>query len=349
MPVDTSSDPIILETFPARAGYYIVTDVFVMMARSVSREDGKKDLKSIFVASAIGSPDEIEVIGQESTSKSKPQLQLVMRGNLQPDGKLADRKEYLIDGLWKDPNVTEADGVWEEGETPENEDGSDYRYREGDTYKDKNKNWNLWAQWMYGDAAEPAAYPGLGSPVEPKDGEDPPPPAYEGLAPDLKYPRYGGKSATEIAALSDADRAKYEDAIAAEIAKLSTADKAIVNKRLQRASPWRETTVNRRGIGFIDLYQQVRIGEEASSTDPHLRDWLVSHEIDPLPSGSKIQDSAIATFSITIVSNQDSHPQGADVDQSTLPFNYPDDYKIPSRTGLTKYQMRPTVLGVIVN
>jgi hypothetical protein len=353
-PVDTSSKPIILETFPAKAGYYVVTDVFLMTAKAFSIEDGKKDLEPIFVGTATGSPDEIQVVGQESKEKGLPQLQILIRGAIQPDGRLLERREYLINELWKDPTVTEADGIWEEGEEPQNVDDTDYRYRDGDTYQDKDKALNHWAQWMYGKYAEPSSYPGF--PLlkdldeEEEEGSDPPPPpTHEGFSSKYSYPRFGGKSIKEIVALSSEDLAKYEDAIDAEILKLTAPERAIVADKLAHASPWRETVLTRSLIYFIDLYQTVQIGEEAKDTDPALRDWLVSHVIDPLPSGSKIKDDATVTFSITVVNNPSAHPMGSDLAQSTLPFHFPkNDYEIPERDNLTKYQMRPTVLGAIV-
>lgn len=354
MPVDTSSKPIILETFPDKPGYYIVTDVFVMAAKAFSTEEGKKDLEPILVGTATGSPDTIEVVGQESKEKGLPQLQILMRGAIQPDGKFSERREYLINELWKDPTVTEADGIWEEGEKPKNEDDTDYRYRDGDTYQKKDKALNHWAQWMYGKDAEPSSYPGFPPLKDEKDEDEdedkpPPPPAHMGFSSAFEYPRYGGKSAKEIKALSSADLAKYEDAIADEILELTEAEQAIVAKKLASTSPWRETVLSRSLIYFIDLYQRVQVGEEAKDTDPALRDWLVSHVIDPLPSGSKISDDKIVTFSTTVVNNPSAHPLGSDLSQSTLPFHYPkNDYEVPERTGLTKYQMRPTVLGVIV-
>ena len=325
-------DPGSIERFPERAGYYVVTDVFVLPAGVANPEDNDPPVPR-FIGTLTGSPYEVEVSGQVRSIEGVRHVQVLGRGK--KDGNdFGEKLEFAIDP--ESDEVTIADGVWERGERVQNADDTDYRHRDGDTYTGKNEALDHWAQWMYADGAEPETH--------------------ESYTPSILYPRVAGASALEIAQMDASDRADYDADIAAAIAALTAAQQDDINANLDLASRWCETgIVFPAGACFCDLYQKVGLntsetdpgGNPDPSTLPTLRDWLVSSVI-PIPvSDETTTQSSITTFQVLFCSNPLTYPLGSSFPLSTNPFYYPEDYEAPDRTGLSDMEMRPTVLGVI--
>jgi hypothetical protein len=324
-------NPATVESFPPKTGYFVVTDVFLMEA-TVASPDDRSPPEPKFIGTLTGNPFQIELCGQKRRSGQHEYVQILGRGKKNDTG-FKEKFEFSIED---DEDIELADGKWESGEKVRNDDDTDYRYREDDTYSGKKKNLNHWAQWMYTDGAEPGVY--------------------RGCSPWILYPRVGGKTAIEIAQLKPDDLKKYEEEIADAIADLDPPVAEILEENLAAASKWRETGfVFPSGAVFCDLYQKARLNNDETDPDeepdpdtlPTLRDWIVSPVIAIPVTGAKAEKNAITSFDVTICQNPSSHPLGQSFSLSTNPFFYPKKYEPPDRAGLTASQMRPTIVGMM--